>query len=186
MSLDDYPNIDDHMFEKEPDKAGFHDIWVGVANATDQTIRVETHVDSSVAEETLGWKLNVGGVDIPGVGGFSAFKFAKDARRIVQKDTVSHKEPEELPKFTYKKFHLNSDSTNKSNIVQVIISKEADQGKIVDVKKRHGIIVRENKGELEVFPSAGQYFSANAWKPHKQCRDPELPRTFDPKKTPKK
>ena len=54
MSLDDYPNIDDHMFEKEPDKAGFHDIWVGVANATDQTIRVETHVDSSVAEETLG------------------------------------------------------------------------------------------------------------------------------------
>ena len=54
MSSDDYNNIDDHMFEKEPDKAGFHDIWVGVANATDQTISVETQTDSAVPDQTRG------------------------------------------------------------------------------------------------------------------------------------
>ena len=53
MSSDDFPNIDDHMFEKEPDK-GFKDVWVGVANATDQTISVETHTDSAVPDETRG------------------------------------------------------------------------------------------------------------------------------------
>ena len=47
----------------------------------------------------------------------------KDARKLVLKDTVGHKEPEELPRYTYKKFHLNSDSTNKSKIVRLTVAK---------------------------------------------------------------
>jgi hypothetical protein len=54
MSADDFQSIDDYMFEKEPDKAGFDGLWVGVANATDQTISVETHTDSAVPEQTRG------------------------------------------------------------------------------------------------------------------------------------
>ena len=57
MSTDDFTSIDDYMFEKEPNKAGFNDVWVGVANATDQTIHVETHTDSAVPDQTRG-KLN--------------------------------------------------------------------------------------------------------------------------------
>ena len=38
MSTDDFTSMDDYMFEKEPDKVGFDGLWVGVANATDQTI----------------------------------------------------------------------------------------------------------------------------------------------------
>ena len=54
MSSDDFSSIDDQMFEEEPDKAGFVAVWVGVANATDQTISVETHTDSAVPDQTRG------------------------------------------------------------------------------------------------------------------------------------
>ena len=47
----------------------------------------------------------------------------KDARKLVLKDTVGHKEPEELPRYTYKKFHLNSEFTNKSKIVRLTVAK---------------------------------------------------------------
>jgi hypothetical protein len=57
MSSDDFTSIDDHMFEEEPEKAGFNAVWVGVANATDQTISVETHTDSAVPDKTSS-KLN--------------------------------------------------------------------------------------------------------------------------------
>jgi hypothetical protein len=54
MATYEYESIDAHKEEQDPDKAGFNDLWVGVANSLKQTICVETHIESSVPEETLG------------------------------------------------------------------------------------------------------------------------------------
>eukprot|EP00091_Calanus_sinicus_P009298 TRINITY_DN21813_c0_g1_i1.p1 TRINITY_DN21813_c0_g1~~TRINITY_DN21813_c0_g1_i1.p1 ORF type:complete len:137 (+),score=39.34 TRINITY_DN21813_c0_g1_i1:26-412(+) len=116
MSEDDFTSIDGHMFEQEPDKAGFNDMWVGVANATEETIMVETHTDSAVPEQTRGWSFEVGGGSIAGVGSLPVAKVTKNARDLVVKDLIGDKKPEELSKYIYKKFHLNSDSTNKNKL----------------------------------------------------------------------
>jgi hypothetical protein len=41
----------------------------------------------------------------------------------VEKDTVGLKVPEKLPRYTYNKFRINSDTTNSSTLIRLTISK---------------------------------------------------------------
>ena len=49
-----FENIDENLEEKDPSKAGFSDVWIGIANATNHSFSIETHIESSVPDETSG------------------------------------------------------------------------------------------------------------------------------------
>ena len=55
MSSYNFENRDSYLEESSPSKAaGFNTLWVGIANATDQAVFVETNVESAVPMETSG------------------------------------------------------------------------------------------------------------------------------------
>ena len=54
MSAYRFENRDAHLEENEASKSGFKDIWVGIANATDEAVFVETHVECAIPMETSG------------------------------------------------------------------------------------------------------------------------------------
>ena len=83
------------------------------------------------------------------------------------------KRPEKLPKHTYREFYMNSDKTNKSELRRLTISKvilgsvfykrklcffffqveDMEDCWTMEVKKRHGVIITEIDGEIEVSDS---------------------------------
>ena len=86
-----FENTDGDLDVEEPSKAGFTDRWVGIANATDHSYVIETHIEASVPKETSGnqfykiqicsqswffsaWEFEVGGGEILGILGFPVFK----------------------------------------------------------------------------------------------------------------
>jgi hypothetical protein len=74
MATYEYESIDVHKEENDPDKAGFNDLWIGVANSLEHTILVETHIESTVPEETEGWEFELGGGNLLGLGGLPVGK----------------------------------------------------------------------------------------------------------------
>ena len=92
----------------------------------------------------------------------------KKARKLVQKDTVGPKAPEKLPGYIYREFSLNSDASNTSKIIRITFQKvkytlflskstlhfqtgETESCWSMDLKKRHGVIITEHDGQIEVM-----------------------------------
>jgi len=71
----------------------------------------------------------------------------------VKEDSVDANVGVDLAPYTFMKFPVNSDTHNKSKIIQVKFKKAEDKCNFwtLNVKSKHGVIVWENIGELEVI-----------------------------------
>merc|ERR1712013_188779 len=77
--------------------------------------------------------------------------------------------------------------TNNSKLINIRFTKNGETNTCwtMDLKHKHGVIIVEAEGEIQFIPAAGQFFSANKWKPHPDCKNPTFPKSFDPSKNKK-
>eukprot|EP00092_Neocalanus_flemingeri_P004043 GFUD01004352.1.p1 GENE.GFUD01004352.1~~GFUD01004352.1.p1 ORF type:complete len:191 (+),score=41.98 GFUD01004352.1:28-600(+) len=181
-----FKNVESDSEDEDPTKA-FKTIWIGIANSTDQNLKVATWTHCSIPDSTSDFKLGAGlGMELSGAPS-AHFKMEKKSRELKQDGSGEPRETEDLGSYDYRKFVINSDTHNASKIITVHILKADATGNTerfwtINLEHRHGLIVVEQEGQLKVVRANGQYWADDRWKPHRSYKDPSFPKTFDPRR----
>eukprot|EP00092_Neocalanus_flemingeri_P031060 GFUD01033740.1.p1 GENE.GFUD01033740.1~~GFUD01033740.1.p1 ORF type:complete len:210 (+),score=40.11 GFUD01033740.1:43-672(+) len=167
-----FKNVESDSEDEDPTKA-FKTIWIGIANSTDQNLKVATWTHCSIPDSTSDLKLGAGlGMELSGAASAN-FKMEKKSRELKQDGSGEPRETEDLGSYDYRKFVINSDTHNASKIITVHILKADATGNnerfwTINLEHRHGLIVVEQEGQLKVVRANGQYWADDRWKPHRQ------------------